>query len=67
VKPSPIALAATLALSLGVWAFFYVSPGTPLNASETAVVVGVSAVVVFLARRGWVWLRGARGDRGPHA
>lgn len=67
MKPSPGALVATLALSLAVWAYFYVSPGTPLDASETAVVVGVCAVVVFLARRAWVRLRGARGDRGPSA
>ncbi len=48
-------LAAILVLSLAVWAFFYLSPGAPLDASETAVVVGVCAAAVIAAR--WVWQR----------
>ena len=48
-------LAAILVLSLAVWTFFYVSPGAPLDAAETAVVVGVCAAAVIAAR--WVWQR----------
>jgi hypothetical protein len=59
VKPSAGTLAVILALSLGVWAYFDVSPGGRLDASETAVVVGVCAGAVFLAR--WIWAR----FRGP--
>lgn len=52
---SAVTLGAILVLSLAVWAFFYISPGAPLGASETAVVVGVCAVAVLAAR--WVWQR----------
>jgi hypothetical protein len=61
VKASAGALAIILALSLGVWTYFYVSPGAPLNASETAVVVGVCAGAVLLVR--WIWGR-SRKTRG---
>jgi hypothetical protein len=50
-----------MVLSLAVWTYFYVSPGAPLTAAETAVVVGVCAVAVLGAR--WVWAR-RRGRRG---
>ena len=65
MKLSPGVLAAILVLSLSVWTFFYVSPGAPLNASETAVVVGVCAGAVLVAR--WVWgrVRGSRRGNGP--
>ena len=64
MKLSPGVLAAILVLSLSVWTFFYVSPGAPLNASETAVVVGVCAGAVLVAR--WVWgrVRGSRRGNG---
>lgn len=67
MKGSTGTLAAILVLSLGVWTFFYLSPGAPLDASETAVVVGVCAGAVLLAR--WVWgrVRGPRGGSGPAA
>ena len=57
-------LAVILVLSLAVWTYFYLSPGAPLDAPETAVVVGVCAGAVFLAR--WIWgrLRGTRGGDG---
>jgi hypothetical protein len=61
VKASAGTLALVLVLSLGVWTYFYLSSGPPLNASETAVVVGVCAGAVFLAR--WVWAR-LRGTKG---
>jgi hypothetical protein len=64
VKGSAGTLAAILALSLGVWTFFYVSPGAPLNAAETAVVVGLCAGVVLASRWLWARLRGARGGNG---
>ena len=60
------ALAAVVVLSLGAWAAFYLlSPGAPLDASETAVVVGACAIVVAVAR--WVWARvfGTRDSGGP--
>jgi hypothetical protein len=57
-------LAAILVLSLAVWAYFYVSPGPPLNASETAVVVGLCAAAVVIARWLWSRFRGARGGDG---
>lgn len=58
-------LAAILVLSLAVWTFFYLSPGASLNASETAVVVGVCAGAVLVARWAWSRLRGSRGGNGP--
>ena len=58
------ALVAILVLSLGVWMFFYLSPGAPLDASETAVVVGVCALVVFVLRWAWARVRGARNGGG---
>lgn len=61
------ALAAVLVLSLAVWVFFYLSPGAPLDAGETAVVVGVCAGAVFVARWLWARLRGSRGGDGPAA
>jgi len=63
VKVPVGALAAILVLSLGVWTFFYLSPGAPLDASETAVVVGISAGIVLLSRFIWGRIRGSRrGD-----
>lgn len=64
MKASAGTLAAILVLSLGVWTFFYLSPGAPLNASETAVVVGACSGAVVLGR--WIWsrLRRARGSDG---
>jgi hypothetical protein len=64
MKASAGTLAVILVLSLGVWMYFYVSPGAPLNASETAVVVGVCAGAVFLARWIWARFRGTRGGDG---
>lgn len=62
MKASAVTLAVILALSLGVWVFFYSSPGAPLNASETAVVVGACAGIVSLGR--WIWGRIRRGRGG---
>lgn len=64
MNTSGVTLGIILALSLAVWTYFYVSPGAPLNASETAVVVGVCAAVVYIVR--WLWMRlvGPRG--GDH-
>lgn len=65
MKASAITLGIILALSLAVWTFFYLSPGAPLNGSETAVVVGVCAGVVYLGR--WIWgrIRKVRGGDEP--
>jgi len=65
VKASAGTLAIILLLSLGVWTYFYLSPGAPLNGSETAVVVGACAGAVVVAR--WLWgrLRKIRGGDGP--
>ena len=67
MKPPVGALAAILVLSLAVWMYFYLSPGAPLDASETAVVVGISAGVVLLSRFVWGRIRGSRrgDDRAP--
>ena len=46
-------LLATLVLSLAVWTFFYLNTPDPLTASETLVVVGISAGIVCLSR--WIW------------
>jgi hypothetical protein len=63
VKPPVGTLAVILVLSLAVWMYFYLSPGAPLNASETAVVVGACAGAVFLVRFIWSRFRGTReGD-----
>jgi hypothetical protein len=64
VKASAGTLAAILVLSLCVWTYFYLSPGAPLNASETAVVVGLCAGAVLVARWILARLRGARGGDG---
>jgi hypothetical protein len=61
VKTSGGTLAAIVALSLGVWLFFYLSPGAPLTGPETAVVVGACAGAVLLVR--WLW--GRRRRPGP--
>ena len=65
MKASAGTLAVILLLSLGVWTYFYLSPGAPLNASETAVVVGACAGAVVVAR--WLWgrWRKIRGGDGP--
>jgi hypothetical protein len=55
MNASTATLAAILVLSLGVWLFFYLSPGAPLTGAETAVVVGACAGAVLLAR--WLWAR----------
>jgi hypothetical protein len=58
VKASAGVLVAITVLSLGVWSLFYVlTPGQPLEAGETLVVVGACALLVLLAR----WLLGRRG------
>jgi hypothetical protein len=54
-------LLATLVLSLAVWTFFYVVTPDPLTSSETVVVVGISAGVVYLSRWVWGFLRRLRG------
>jgi len=61
MKRSLGVLLATLVLSLAVWTFFYIVTPDPLTSSETAVVVGISAGIVYLCR--WVWglLRWLRG------
>ena len=64
MKASAGTLAAILVLSLAVWTYFYLSPGAPLNGSETAVVVGVCAGAVLLARFIWGRFRKARGSDG---
>ena len=65
MKSSIATLAAVLILSLGVWALFYVlTPDAPLTPSETAVVVGASAVVVLAIRWIWSWLRKPPGGTG---
>jgi hypothetical protein len=64
MKTSAGTLVAILVLSLAVWTFFYLSPGAPLNASETAVVVGLCAGVVLVTRFLWARRRGARGGDG---
>jgi hypothetical protein len=46
-------LLATLVLALAVWTFFYLNTPDPLTASETLVVVGISAGIVYLCR--WIW------------
>jgi hypothetical protein len=65
MKGSPATLAVILVLSLGVWTYFYLSPGAPLNAAETAVVVGACAGAVLLVRWAWGRLRKTRGSDGP--
>ncbi len=62
MKGSAGTLAIILGLSLGVWTFFYLSPGTPLNAAETSVVVGACAGVVLFGR--WIWGRFHRTSKG---
>lgn len=64
MKASAGTLAIILGLSLGVWTFFYLSPGAPLNAAETSVVVGVCAGVVWLGRRIWGRLHKASKGNG---
>lgn len=47
---------ATVILSLVVWISFYIAtPDTPLNLSETTVVVGACAVVVLCCK--WIGAR----------
>ncbi len=55
-------LLATLVLSLTVWTFFYLNTPDPLTSSETVVVVGISAGIVYLSRWVWGFLRRWRGD-----
>jgi hypothetical protein len=44
-------VAAILVVSLLAWSLFYLAtPGVPLTAAETAVIVGVATGVVLLAR-----------------
>lgn len=62
MKGSAGTLAIILGLSLGVWMFFYLSPGAPLNAAETSVVVGACAGVVLLGR--WIWGRFHKAGKG---
>ncbi len=46
-------LLAILVLSLVIWTFFYFNTPDTLTSSETLVVVGISAGVVYLSR--WIW------------
>ena len=63
MKPSWRTLAAIIALSAAVWVGFYLlTPGTPLKADETVVVVGACTVVLFGAR--WIWSRWQKGGQG---
>ena len=65
MKTSAALLGAILALSVGVWTFFYfLAAGEPLAPPETLVIVGISAAVVVCVR--WVWTWVWRGRR-PHA
>jgi hypothetical protein len=54
-------LLAILVLSLLAWTYFYVATPDPLTSSETIVVVGISAGVVYLSRWVWEFLRRWRG------
>jgi len=62
MKRSAGVLLSVLALSLVIWIFFYIISPEPLNPSETVVVVGISAGMVYGIR--WVWglLGRSRGD-----
>lgn len=56
MKPSPGTLVAIVILSLAVWVFFYVmTPGAPLAAGDTIIVVAVSALLVLGGK--WIWAR----------
>jgi len=52
VKTSLSTAIAIIAVSLAAWVFFYFTSG-PLQASETTVVVGLSAILVISAK--WLW------------
>jgi hypothetical protein len=60
-------LVAILIVALALWTFFYVATPEPLTPSETIVVVGISAGVVYLSR--WVWglLRRSRGGNAQES
>jgi hypothetical protein len=52
VQVSAILTLVILALTLFVWAFFYILTTTePLTLGDTTIVVGACAVVVFLVKR----------------
>jgi len=53
MKKSVISIFSIIALSLVIWFFFYVkTPEAPLTPSETLLVVGVCAALVFFAK--WI-------------
>ena len=53
MKKPFISLSVIIVLSLAIWFFFYVkTPDAPLTPSETLLVVGVCAVLVFFAK--WI-------------
>ena len=60
---SPL-LAAIVSLSLAAWAAFYLV-GSPLNAAETAVVVGLCGVFAYLVRAAIRTFRKGPGDARP--
>ena len=53
-------IAATGALAVAVWYAFavYLSPGEPLDASETLVVVLICGAVVFSGAKAWSFVTG---------
>jgi hypothetical protein len=54
VNKSIAATVMVLLLSLGTWSYFYVK-GMPLDAGDTAVVVGFWLIVVLATK--WAWGR----------
>jgi len=65
MKTSVALVGSILALSVGIWTFFYfLAAGDPLSPPETLVVVGICAGSVFVVK--WV-LSCIWGRRGSHA
>lgn len=53
MKKLSISLSVIIVLSLAIWFFFYIkTPDAPLTPSETFLVVGVCAALVFFAK--WI-------------
>jgi uncharacterized membrane protein YdjX (TVP38/TMEM64 family) len=60
LKKSFVTILAISFLSLAIWYFFYITLGDQLTSRETALVVAISAGLVFAIRGIYVYIRKRR-------